>query len=72
MYKDGVVTDETGEVVEDVKRYLGDQLMEAFGIDGDDPDVAYIGNDQLETDFEICRVTDYYGPDDELTLSSEG
>ena len=75
MYKDGVVTDETGEVVDDVKRYLGDQLMEAFGIDGDDPDVAYIGNDQLETDFEICRVADYYGPLDEdggLTLSSEG
>lgn len=75
MYKDGVVTDETGEVVDDVRRYLGDQLMEAFGIDGDDPDVAYIGNDQLETDFEICRVADYYGPldeDDGLTLSSEG
>lgn len=75
LYKDGVVTDETGEVVDDVKRYLGDQLMEAFGIDGDDPDVAYIGNDQLETDFEICRVEDYYGPveeDDGLTLSSEG
>lgn len=73
MYKDGVVTDETGEVVDDVRRYLGDQLMEAFGIDGDDPDVAYIGNDQLETDFEICRVADYYGPlDSDLTLSSEG
>lgn len=75
LYKDGVVTDETGEVVDDVKRYLGDQLMEAFGIDGDDPDVAYIGNDQLETDFEICRVADCYGPldeDDGLTLSSEG
>lgn len=75
LYKDGVVTDETGEVVDDVKRYLGDQLMEAFGIDGDDPDVAYIGNDQLETDFEICRVMDCYGPldeDDGLTLSSEG
>lgn len=73
LYKDGVVTDETGEVVEDVRRYLGDQLMEAFGIDGDDPDVAYIGNDQLETDFEICRVADYYGPlDSDLTLSSEG
>lgn len=75
LYKDGVVTDETGEVIGDVKRYLGDQLMEAFGIDGDDPDVAYIGNDQLETDFEICRVMDCYGPldeDDGLTLSSEG
>lgn len=75
LYKDGVVTDETGEIVDDVKRYLGDQLMEAFGINGDDPDVAYIGNDQLETDFEICRVEDYYGPveeDDGLTLSSEG
>ena len=73
MYRDGVVTDETGEVVDNVRRYLGDQLMEAFGIDGDDPDVAYIGNDQLETDFEICRVADYYGPlDSDLTLSSEG
>ena len=73
LYKDGVVTDEIGNVVDDVKRYLGDQLMEAFGIDGDDPDVAYIGNDQLETDFEICRVMDCYGPlDSDLTLSSEG
>ena len=76
FYQDGFVTDDGDEKVLAPEDCLGPNLMEAFGLDGDDPDVAYIRDEQRARDIEVCRVAEDYYPKREVVsdvkLSSEG
>lgn len=62
FYQDGFVTDEQDEKVEAPELFLGPNLLEAFEIDEDDPDVAYIRDDQRARDIEVSRLEEEYYP----------
>lgn len=55
-YKDDVLTDEQGELVEDVVNTVGE---ECFGALKDD-DSVYVRNDRLKSDFEILLELETY------------
>ena len=74
FYEDGIVTDEHDDMVHAPAKILGTDFLEAFGMDDSDPDIAYIRNDQLAQDYEVCRIAERYyktASDDNLKLSSE-
>ena len=50
---DGVVTDLMYNEIEDYEDLIGDDFAEHFG--EEEPDVVYIRNDKLKTDFEVLR-----------------
>lgn len=74
FYEDGIVTDEHDDMVHAPAKILGADFLDAFGMDDSDPDIAYIRNDQLTQDYEVCRIAERYyktASDDNLKLSSE-
>lgn len=74
FYEDGIVTDEHDDMVHAPAKILGTDFLDAFGMDDSDPDIAYIRNDQLAQDYEVCRIAERYyktASDDNLKLSSE-
>lgn len=74
FYEDGIVTDEHDDMVHAPAKILGWDFLDAFGMDDSDPDIAYIRNDQLAQDYEVCRIAERYyktASDDSLKLSSE-
>lgn len=50
---DGVLADNFGDVVENVDDMVGEDFASHFG--EYEKDTVYVRNDELETDFEICR-----------------
>ena len=50
-YADGVLADETNEVIEDVDDIVGEASLETFGQYEDDS--VFVRNDRLERDYEI-------------------
>ena len=54
-YEDGVVTDDWGDVIEDIPNTVGKDFASHYGENVDDPDIVYVRNDRLKTDYEICR-----------------
>lgn len=52
-FTDGVVTDLMYNVMDDYEDLIGDDFAEHFG--EEEPDVVYIRNDKLKTDFEVLR-----------------
>lgn len=74
FYEDGIVTDEHDDMVHAPAKILGTDFLDAFGMDDGDPDIAYVRNDQLAQDYEVCRIAERYyktASDDNLKLSSE-
>lgn len=74
FYEDGIVTDEHDDMVHAPAKILGTDFLDAFGMDDSDPDIAYVRNDQLAQDYEVCRIAERYyktASDDNLKLSSE-
>lgn len=61
--KQQVLLDEDQEPVEDVEAYVGFQNLKRFGDESDNPDVVFIRNRRLDTDFEVVREEE-----DELPL----
>lgn len=62
LYEDGIITDERDEVIHHPEKQIGQEFDVAFGFDGEDPDIAYIRNDQRATDYEIMKTPErYYG-----------
>jgi len=54
--EDGILTDERDEPVPDPENILGPNPFAAFGTDElEDPNVIYIRNERMSTDFEIIR-----------------
>lgn len=57
-YADGVLADETGNVIEDVEGMVGRDSLNRFGEYEDDS--VHVRNDALQCDFEILRDLDKY------------
>lgn len=57
-YSDGVLTDSTGDVIDDIDRTVGRDFARYF--DKYQEDAIYIRNDRLQCDYEILRnITPY-------------
>lgn len=56
--KQQVLLDEEEEPIDDVEAYVGWRALNRFGDESDDPDIVYVRNRRLETDFEVERTED--------------
>lgn len=56
---DDVLTDEGDEQISDVDSLVGDAL-DRFGDGSEDPEVVYVRNVRLSTDFEVIRLSKSY------------
>lgn len=70
-YEDGVVTDDWGDVIEDIPNTVGTEFSSHYGEDNDDPDIVYVRNDRLKTDYEICRDGRKFSELDKGTSNNE-
>lgn len=59
--KDDTLVDERQEILPDDT--LCDEAFQCFGQDSNDPDIVYVRNDKLSTDFEVVRVDKSYSID---------
>ena len=59
-HADGVLVDDMGELIENVKSIVGTEFPEHFGEYTEDPDTVYVRNERLMTDYEIQRDLDSY------------
>jgi hypothetical protein len=57
---DKVLADENNSEVAFPKSVLGDDALERFGEESDDPDTVYIRDPMLEVDYEVVRVKQSY------------
>lgn len=56
--KHHVLLDEEEEPIDDVEGYVGWRALNRFGDESGNPDVVYVRNRRLETDFEVERETE--------------
>lgn len=56
--RDRVVLDDDEEPIENVASFIGWRNLSRFGDGSDDPDVVFVRNDKLETDFEVIKEED--------------
>ena len=57
-YDDGVLADDTDEVVDDIDGVIGYESLKHFGeYDEEDPDILHVRNDRLKADYEIAMVS---------------
>jgi hypothetical protein len=60
---DDVLTDEEDGVVTDVIGVVGDDALTSFGDRSEDPEVVYVRNEKLETDYEVIRLSKSFAKD---------
>lgn len=53
--RDRVLLDDEDEPIEDIAGVVGWRSLTQFGVDSDDPEVVFVRNHRLESDFEIIR-----------------
>lgn len=58
---DGILANDQDEIVDDVSRLLGENVMNSFGDDPDDPNSVYVRNLSEGADYEITKVSSGYG-----------
>lgn len=56
---DGVLVDDKEELVDDIQNLVGDNL-DKFGAQSEDPDVVFVRNEKMTSDFEITREKGSY------------
>lgn len=59
-YADCVLTDDQDEIIDNPEEIVGDDYIECFGTNEDDPDTVYVRNDRLRCDYEILLNSDSY------------
>lgn len=71
--KDSSLVDEREQYIPNMDSIVGEDNMEHFGIGTDSPDIVYVRNDRLESDFEVTREHANYSidilgfePDDDI------
>lgn len=71
--KDSSLVDERDQYIPNTDSIVGEENMRQFGVGTDSPDIVYIRNDRLETDFEVERIHANYSidilgfePDDDI------
>jgi len=57
-----VLMDENDEPIDDIFYTIGCDALKNFGYENDDPDVVYVRNNKMGTDFEIVRSYERYDP----------
>lgn len=57
---DGVLVDENEEIIEDPNYTVGPDALVSFGEGSDDPEIVYVRNSRIGTDFEIVRLSKSY------------
>lgn len=57
---DGVVIDTANERFPDVDKILGNDFMNHYGEDPNEPDIVYVKNKSRKTYYEICKDGDVY------------
>lgn len=60
---DDVLVDENEEMISDVDSTVGDTALTSFGEGSNDPDIVYVRNEKISTDFEVIRVFKSYSKD---------
>lgn len=63
-FADGVVVDDSGNIVNDVEELIGEDNLLKFG--EYEEDTIYVRNDQKKIDFEICRDLQPYISDESI------
>lgn len=58
---DGILANDQDEIVDDVSRLLGENVMNSFGDDPEDPYSVYVRNFSEGADYEITKVSSGYG-----------
>lgn len=53
-YDDGVLADDTDEIIEDIDDVIGYDSLKHFGEFEEDPDIVHVRNDRLKSDYEIA------------------
>lgn len=53
--RDRVLLDDDDEPIEDIARMVGWRSLSQFGGESEDPDVVFVRNRRMETDFEIVK-----------------
>ena len=54
-YEDGVLADDMDESISDIEDLIGNDALNHFGDNEDDPDAVYVRNDRMKIDYEILR-----------------
>lgn len=57
---DDTLLDENDEIVDDREALIGHAAIDRFHDDNDEPDIVYVRNDKISTDYEIMRVEKEY------------
>jgi hypothetical protein len=57
---DETLVDEREELISNVEDLIGDECLDCFGQDSNDPDIVYVRNERLASDFEIIRLPQSY------------
>ena len=57
---DGVLVDENEEIIDDPEYIIGSSALVSFGEGSDDPEIVYVRNYRISTDFEIVRLSKSY------------
>jgi hypothetical protein len=55
LHEDDVLVDPDGDLVPDPDGIVGERAFALFGYGSNDPNIVYVRNDELETDFQIHR-----------------
>lgn len=58
--EDDILCDEREDIIVDVDRIVGGDALFSFGVSSSDPDIVYVRNDDLGSDFEIVRQYQAY------------
>lgn len=61
--KDSSLVDDREQYIPNTDSIVGESNMELFGIGTDSPDIVYVRNDRLESDFEVIRKHANYSID---------
>ena len=59
-YDDGVLADDTDEIVDDIEGTIGYESLKHFGELEDDPDIVHVRNDSLKADYEVAMSNSKY------------
>jgi hypothetical protein len=57
---DDTLSDENEEIISDVSYVIGYDALSSFGDGSDDPDIVYVRNEKLQTDYEVTRLNKSY------------
>lgn len=59
-WEDGTVTNDRNEIIGNVSELVGDDFMNHYGDDPDDPDTVYVRDDESKIDYEILKELEPY------------